>query len=160
MKNAFYISPYAPEDLEPCLKLFYNTVHAINCKDYAPDQLNAWAPKSLEQNKSRWQDHLEKGLCFVAKLDKGSLVGFADMTEVGHLHGLYVHKDFQGLGVASKLLDEVEKTAKNLNLKALSTESSLTAYPFFKKKGFLVQKKQEKELRGVLFTNYVMHKAL
>ncbi len=159
MKPSFCIVPYNSEDLEACLKLFHDTVHSVNSKDYNKEQLDAWAPEDLEKNKSRWQEHLEKGICFVAKLNS-HLVGFADMTDSGHLHGLYVHKDFQGQGIASKLLDAIEKAAKKLGLKALSTEGSITAYPFFQKKGSIVDKKQEKELRGVLFINYVMHKTL
>lgn len=159
MKAFFHIAPYEFVDLEACLKLFHDTVHSVNKKDYNKKQLDAWAPKDLEKNKSRWQEHLEKGICFVAKLNF-YVVGFADMTDLGYLHGLYVHKDFQGQGIASKLLDEIEKAAKELGLKWLSTEGSITAKPFFEKKGFIVDKKQEKELRGVLFTNYVMHKML
>ena len=38
------LRPYRKEDCEQTARLFYETVHAVNAKDYAPRQLAAWAP--------------------------------------------------------------------------------------------------------------------
>ena len=37
------LRPYRKEDCEQTARLFYETVHAVNAKDYAPRQLAAWA---------------------------------------------------------------------------------------------------------------------
>ena len=34
---------YRPEDCAELTRLFYDTVHTVNSKDYIPDQLDAWA---------------------------------------------------------------------------------------------------------------------
>ena len=41
------LRPYRKEDCEQTARLFYETVHAVNAKDYAPRQLAAWAPACL-----------------------------------------------------------------------------------------------------------------
>lgn len=39
---------YVPSDSITLLKLFYNTVHIINRKDYTENQCNAWATKTVD----------------------------------------------------------------------------------------------------------------
>ena len=38
------IRRYRSSDARGTAQLFYNTVHTVNGADYAPEQLNAWAP--------------------------------------------------------------------------------------------------------------------
>ena len=38
-----WIREYKPADCEQLAELFYNTVHSVNAKDYAEEQLNVWA---------------------------------------------------------------------------------------------------------------------
>ena len=38
-----WIQEYKLVDCEQLAELFYNTVHSINAKDYAEEQLNVWA---------------------------------------------------------------------------------------------------------------------
>ena len=39
-----HIRNYAPEDCLILARLFYDTVHTVNARDYTPEQLEAWAP--------------------------------------------------------------------------------------------------------------------
>lgn len=80
------------------------------------------------------------------------------MENNGHIDCFYVAYDFINKCVGSKLLCEIEERAKLLNISRLFTEASVTAKPFFLKKGFEVVKRQIVELRGVKFKNYVMEK--
>ena len=34
-------------DCEKLIKLFYQTVHIVNAKDYTKEQLNVWAPDNI-----------------------------------------------------------------------------------------------------------------
>ena len=43
------LRPYAPEDLPKILGLFRASVHGLCGKDYTPEQLDAWAPASLDE---------------------------------------------------------------------------------------------------------------
>ena len=39
-----HIRNYASEDCLILARLFYDTVHTVNARDYTPEQLEAWAP--------------------------------------------------------------------------------------------------------------------
>ena len=92
------IRSYRPEDLDEILQLFYDTVHAVNARDYAPEQLDAWADGRADRE--AWNRSLLEHDTRVALIGE-TIVGFADMDENGYLDRLYVHRDFQGKGIAS-----------------------------------------------------------
>ena len=87
--------------------------------------------------------------------ESGKIVGFGDMDETGYLDRLYVHKDYQGQGIASAICDELERFAAG---KTITTHASITAKPFFQHRGYRVVRKQEVIRRSVALTNLVMEK--
>ncbi len=143
------------EDIESVLKLFYDTVHSINSKDYAKEQLKAWAPKELD--KLKWIESLNKNYSLVVEEDT-QIIGFGDIDSTGYLDRLYVHKSHQGKKVASNLITELENYVFNKGVKSIITDASITAKPFFENKGYEVIKEQQVELRGQVFTNFKMIK--
>ncbi|HUD02011.1 MAG TPA: GNAT family N-acetyltransferase [Rhabdochlamydiaceae bacterium] len=144
------IRPAKPEDGPQIGELIYETVRTINRRDYSEEQVQAWAPDKVLFS-------TYEGYGYVAELE-GRILGFANLTPAGYLHRLYVHKDFQGQGIASRLLKAVELKARELRLQEITTESSITAKPFFLAHDFLTQSEQTKVLRGVSFINFKMHK--
>ncbi|GAA0092920.1 MAG: GNAT family N-acetyltransferase [Paraclostridium sp.] len=143
------------EDIESILKLFYDTVHSVNSKDYAKEQLKAWAPKELD--KLKWIESLNKNYSLVVEEDT-QIIGFGDIDSTGYLDRLYVHKNHQGKKVASNLITELENYVFNKGVKSIITDASITAKPFFENKGYKVIKEQQVELRGQVFTNFKMIK--
>ena len=85
----------------------------------------------------------------------GEIVGFGDMDETGYLDRLYVHKDYQGQGIASAICDELERFAAG---KTFTTHASITAKLFFQHRRYHVVRKQEVIRHGVALTNFVMEK--
>ena len=108
-----------------------------------------WKPQNL---KSELQNVSSK---YIVAKENGEIVGFGDMDETGYLDRLYVHKDYQGQGVASAICDELERFAAG---KTITTHASITAKPFFLHRGYRVVRKQEVIRRGVALTNLVMEK--
>lgn len=152
MKEYEWIRPYQKEDLKQILRLFYETVHHVNAKDYTKEQLNAWADGNA--NEEVWNEHLTQNNTLVY-VRCGEIIGFADMEKDGYLDHLYVHKDYQHVGIATKLCDLLEKQSST---KMFSTHASITAKPFFLNRGYYVVKEQQVERKGVLLTNYIMKK--
>ena len=60
----------------------------------------------------------------IIAVKNGEIVGFGDMDETGYLDRLYVHKDYQGQGIASAICDELERFAAG---KTFTTHASITA---------------------------------
>lgn len=91
---------------------------------------------------------------------KSQIVGFSSITPQGYLHNMFVHKDFQDKGVATVLLNEIERYVAVMGIKRITSEVSLTARPFFEKRGFVVEKEQKCRANKLFLTNFVMAKEL
>jgi len=154
------IRTYEDSDLEAIAKLFYDTVHTVNARDYSAEQLDAWAsPDDNETRMAAWGHSLRRHITYVA-VTRGCIVGFADLTQEGHLDRLYVHKDAQGQGIATALVHELEAEAIRMKLTEIDTDASITAKPFFEKMGYTVVEPQIVERKGVQLVNYKMRKTL
>ena len=145
------IRKYEPEDCKEIIKLFYDTVHTINAKDYTKEQLDAWATGKEEPGK--WDRLFCEHYSIVALCD-GIIVGFGDIDKTGYLDKLYVHKDYQRKGVASALCSRLEEAAEG----KIVTHASVTAKPFFEKRGYIAIREQEVERHGIFLKNFVMEK--
>ena len=88
-------------------------------------------------------------------VEDGQITGFGDMDDTGYLDRLYVHKDFQHRGIATALCDKLEGAVR---APRFTTHASITAKPFFERRGYKAVKEQQVERKGVLLTNYVMIK--
>jgi len=132
--------------------LFYNTVHSVNARDYTPTQLDAWADGKPDL--AAWNRSLSEHYALVAELD-GVAVGFADISTDGYLDRLYVHKDYQGRGIATALCDRLEAFADKVTVYA-----SITAKPFFLGRGYRVVRENLAERHGVVMTNYFMERCV
>lgn len=148
---------YGPGDLGQVMALFRASVRRIAIRDYTEDQVKAWAPD--EADRERWATRRASRPTWVAEID-GALAGFTDLEPDGHVDMMFVHPDHQGRGVAGALLRTVEAEAARLGLDRLFTEASITARPFFERKGFRVIAPQTVSVRGQDFVNYRMEKAL
>lgn len=147
------IRRYEPGDLWQVTVLFYDTVHTVNAADYSPEQLDAWADGAPDAE--RWNRSLLAHHSLVAVEDGGLIVGFGDIDATGYLDRLYVHKDRQGLGIATALCDRLERA---VDAPVITTHASITARPFFEGRGYRVLREQRVERHGVRMTNYVMEK--
>ncbi|KAB5617679.1 GNAT family N-acetyltransferase, partial [Enterococcus faecium] len=58
--------------------------------------------------------------------------------------------------MATKIADELENHVLETGMQKITTHASITAKPFFEKRGYKVINEQTVELRGQLFTNFLM----
>lgn len=144
------IRTYRPGDCPALAALFYHTVHTVNAADYTPEQLAAWAPEAADLD--AWDRSFRAHHTLVA-VEGETVLGFGDM-DGGYLDRLYVRADRQGQGVGSALCALLERAAGG----RVVTHASITARPFFERRGYRVVRKQRVERRGVLLTNFVMEK--
>lgn len=146
------IRTYKNADCDALAELFHETVHTVNAGDYTPAQLSAWA-KDCDSLKVRRKD-LSVQKTLVAE-QNGVIIGFGSIDKLGCLDLLFVHKDFQRQGVATALCNELEK-----GFSVIRTYSSVTAKPFFERRGYAEIKAQEVERLGVKLKNFVMIKTI
>lgn len=146
------IRKYVSTDCKQVADLFYETVHSVNVKDYTIEQLDAWADGSADLEK--WDKSFIENYTLVA-VEDNCIVGFGDIDRTGYLDMLFVHKDFQGQGIASAICDRLEAS---ITTDKIATHASITAKPFFEKRGYKSVKEQQVIRKGIHLTNYVMEK--
>lgn len=146
-----FIREYQPSDCKTLTELFYNTVHTVNARDYTKEQLDAWATGQVDLEK--WNQSLLEHYSVVAVEDR-TIVGFGDIDQTGYLDRLFVHADYQGKGIAAAICDQLEQAVQG----TVITHASITARPFFEKRGYKVVNEQQVERRGIFLTNFIMKK--
>ncbi len=149
------IRPYQPSDLDAVITIFERAVREVASAHYTPAQIDAWA----HTERKEWRTARLSQPTWIAEMG-GAPVGFADLEGDGHLDMMFVHPAFQGLGIASALLNTVESAARKLLLRHIYTEASLSARPFFARRGFALLAQQTVQLRGQKLVNFRMKKTL
>lgn len=145
------------DDVAAMIDIFRSAVREIASRDYTQAQVVAWAPDVIDA--AAWAARCAGRHTFIAAIDHHP-VGFTELESNGHLDMLYVDARHQGVGIASALVSQVERTARKQRTAQLFTEASKTARPFFESRGFAVIATQTVARRGQQFINYRMAKVL
>ena len=91
-----------PDELGDAVRLFVDAVHQINRADYAPEQLDAWAPDDAAF-RAQLQNKLASSLTLAAR-DGDTLVGFGSLLGADELDMLYVDPGHLRRGVGRALV--------------------------------------------------------
>lgn len=148
------IRNYKESDSHEIANLFHESVHAISPEIYSKEQLEAWSPSPPDY--AYWRSKLERSKPFVATID-ATIVGFIELEDDGHIDCLYVHKDYQGQGVAGELLAYACTVAISNGVSDLTVEASKAARPFFEKHGFVLSARNVVDRNGQRLVNYSMY---
>lgn len=152
-----FLRNYTPEDNDVLAALFIDTVHNVCAPHYTPEELEAWAPHNLQV--ALWCQAFTQSHTLLAQ-ENGSVIGFANITEIGLIDRLFVHKNHLRKGVATRILFVLEEYAVREGLSSISTFASVTARPFFEKQGFVLVRENFVHRSGQQLVNYVMQKKL
>lgn len=151
------VQKYHYKDCKKIVELFYDTIHSVNAADYNKAQLDAWAPPNMDL--CEWNNKLSNNYSVVVEKNN-MIIGFGIADDTGYFDLLYVHKDYQGMGVATLIGNDIEEYFHCKGTQIITTAASITAKPFFEKRGYLVLQEQNVECRGQIFINFKMQKKL
>ncbi|MCU0323784.1 MAG: GNAT family N-acetyltransferase [Spirosomaceae bacterium] len=144
-------------DLKEIQQLFVETISEVCKNDYNPRQIEVWT--SSIENHERWTNILSNQYVLIAQIDE-KIVGFCTLENHTYIDLFYVHKDFQGQGIAHKLYLQIEQKARQNGSKVLTSDVSITAKPFFERMGFKIVKEQTVVRKNTEFRNYKMSKEI
>ena len=153
------IRAYDPRDADGLADVFFRSVRQVALSQYTAAQVRAWAP---ELRTAEWahREASDGRLVLVAANADDRPVAYIDLEPDGHIDRLFCAPEAAGQGVASRLYDAMEATAREQGLSRLTTEASELARRLFERKGFTVVDRQDLMIRGVAIHNYRMAKAL
>ncbi len=144
-------------DLTEMQEMYIETILSVCKNDYNASQIQAWV--SGVKNTERWLEVINTQFVLLAII-QNKIAGFGTLKNENYIDFFYIHKDFQRQGVAAKILTELEIEARNQCSKTITSDVSITAKPFFEKKGFIVKAEQKNIRLGIELINYKMEKTL
>lgn len=154
------IRPYAAGEENALLAIFQSSVRGLACRDYTPEQIEAWSPRDTSvQFRQQWIERIRWNRPWVAELE-GRPAGFADVQSSGYIDQFFVAAQCAGRGVGGALMRHLHEIARAQAANTLFAHVSLTAQPFFRHVGFVVEEEQCPVIRGVALRNAVMRKVL
>ena len=151
------ISDYHPSQYKAIADIFHAAVHTIDNKIYSETQQEAWAPTPPDYD--FWRKKLATSRPFVA-LHNDRVIAFAELENDGYIDCFYVAPEYQGQGVASRLYQHLENSARERGMTKLFVEASLLIKPLFLNRGFDIQKKNRVRRNGETLCNFSMIKYL
>ncbi len=155
MSTLVHIRRYREAEVMALFEIYYSAIHLVASRDYTPEQVEAWAPRSLDPE--RWRRKIRDINPFVAEAD-GQLVGYADLQANGYIDHFFVSGARPREGIGAQLMRHLLNEAQRFGLTELTSDVSLTAQPFYERFGFHVVEQRSHELRGVLIPNALMQR--
>ncbi|MGY4506096.1 putative acetyltransferase [Bradyrhizobium sp. GM24.11] len=150
------LRPFLPDDVPMLAAIFAASIQELTGDDYSEAQQEAWmAAAETEEFGKR----LAADLTLIATLD-GSPVGFASLRGADHIRMLYVHPAVGRRGIATMLVDALEKLAGGRGAAALTVDASDTAQNFFAKRGYTAQQRNSVTINDEWLANTTMKKTL
>ena len=120
------------EEAQAIIDLHVDTVRRINSRDYSTDQIDFWIGK----RKVEITEAMIKAKEYYVAVDEtGHVFGMGHMKD-NNITGLYVSADHQQEGIGSAILGRMEKDAMQNGAVMMEIESTLTAAPFYLRKGY------------------------
>jgi putative acetyltransferase len=156
MSEAPALRPYLAADTPVLAAIFAAAIGELTGDDYTEEQQEAWMAVAEDEEFGR---RLAADLTLVATL-QNSPVGFASLRGKDHIRMLYVHPSVARQGVASMLVDALEKLAGGRGAEKLTVDASDSAAEFFRKRGYAAQQRNSITINGEWLANTTMQKTL
>ncbi|GLR83723.1 GNAT family N-acetyltransferase [Bradyrhizobium iriomotense] len=150
------LRPFLPADVPVLAAIFASAIEELTGDDYSEAQQEAWMAAAEDDEFGR---RLASDLTLVATLDS-SPVGFASLRGNDHIRMLYVHPAVSGQGIATLLVDALEKLAGGRGAASLTVDASDTAQNFFAKRGYTAQQRNSVTINDEWLANTTMKKTL
>ncbi|MDA9397464.1 GNAT family N-acetyltransferase [Bradyrhizobium sp. CCBAU 45389] len=150
------LRPFLPDDVSVLAAIFTASIEQLTGDDYSEAQQQAWMEAAEDEEFGK---QLAADLTLIATLE-GSPVGFASLRGADHIRMLYVHPAVAGQGIATMLVDALEKLAGGRGAKSLTVDASDTAEGFFAKRGYAAQQRNSVTINDEWLANTTMKKTL
>jgi putative acetyltransferase len=151
------LRPFLKEDTPVLASIFAAAVEQLTGDDYNEAQQEAWA--SVVDDEDEFGRRVASQLTLIATL-QNSPVGFASLKGADHIDMVYVHPAAAGQGVASMLIEALEKLAGGRGAKSLTVDASDNALEFFSRRGYVANQRNTVTVNGEWLANTTMHKTL
>jgi putative acetyltransferase len=150
------LRPFLLDDAALLAEIYRASIEELTSDDYTEAQRQAWASQA---DYEEFGTLLSGQLTLLGTVD-GAAVAFASLKDNEQVEMLYVHPAVARQGVATTLLQALEKLAGARGANRLRADVSDSAYDFFKRRGFVAQRRNSVPIAGEWLANTTMEKRL
>ncbi|SDH57571.1 MULTISPECIES: GNAT family N-acetyltransferase [Bradyrhizobium] len=151
------LRPFLPADAPILAAIFVAAIQELTGDDYSEAQQEAWA--AAAEDEAAFGKRLAGQLTLIATL-QNSPVGFVSLKGADHIDLLYVHPGAARQGIATMLVDALEKLAGARGATNLTVDASDTAETFFQRRGYVGKQRNTITVNGEWLANTTMQKTL
>lgn len=151
------LRPLLPKDIPFLLRITRASIEQLAQDDYSPGQIDAWLESFSDD--AAFAARLAGGLTLVATID-GFPAGYAMLKGQDELDLLYVAPGVVRRGVATALVDALEKLATARGVQNLHVKASDVARTFFIARGYDAKSRNTVSLGDEWLGYTLMTKAL
>lgn len=151
------LRPFLPADAHALRDLYAQSIEALTEDAYDEDQRLAWIERA--EDEAQFARRLSAGLTLIVG-GPGDYKGFATLKDGNHLDMLFVHPHAARQGVATALVDALERIAASRGAKTITVDASDTALAFFDGRGYTPVRRNTVALGDTWLSNTTMSKQL
>ena len=151
------LRPMLPADVPVLAAIFQASIDELTGDDYDESQRLAWS--SVADDEAAFGKRLGAWLTLVATV-RGAPVGFVALEGRETIRMLYVYPPAARRGIATLLLNAIERLAAGRGSRQLDVDASDTARAFFEMRGFTSQSRQTLSIGDQWLGNTHMTKVL
>lgn len=152
------LRPYLPADADACADVFRLAIEVLTEEDYGQDKREAWM--STADDEEAFAARLAGGLTLVVAGEEEGILGFGTLKDNSHIDMLYTQPDFIRQGVATLIMNALEKLGAARGAKNFTVDASDTAEPFFAARGYIANQRNTVHVAGEWLGNTTMKKTL
>jgi putative acetyltransferase len=138
--------PGTPQDGAAMLSIHTRAIELVAVNDYGEELAQSWAYGLTAEGYGR---AMADGEIFDVAVVDDRVVGFCGRKN-DEVVGLYVDPDFMRRGIGSALLDRAMQQLQRQGHRRIIVDSSLTAMPFYLRRGFHLVSERIRPTRGGL----------
>ena len=151
------LRPYLASDAKRCAAIFRAAISEIAIEDYSEEACEAWAARA--EDLKAFADRLGAALTLIG-FTVGEPAGFASLKDGSEIDMLYVDPEYSRQGVATTLIEALERIAFSRGAPKLTVDASDTSKPLFERAGFRAERRNVVRIGKAWCGNTSMNKAL
>ncbi len=145
------------KDAEGIYNAHMQSIRKLCARDYTAEEIAAWTSSPKPES---YVSAMEAGENMFVAVENGQIAGFTGI-KADEICAVYVHPDFAGRGIGSALLERAELHLRENNISKARLHATLTAKPFYLRKGWKTDEETVHHLRcGVKIQCIAMRKDL
>ena len=146
------------DDIPDLQKLIARAINSITREGYTKEDLENWI-RSYTYESTLERKIEDPDSYYILLTDQGSIIGTGILTTT-EIHGVYADPESPVPGIGTRIMDHLEKKARDSGIQEINIRASVTAAGFYKARGYIYIEDMEFDLEGYMAPGKIMIKKI